>query len=207
MTEKSNILFDKESASALRELAASLGMCITRGPGAGKIGNIKALLVQLADAYQQDRNTVKSAMERIIMLLHPPHFERYMTLPEAEALVRGMNHDETSYRQKDALAADAMKKRLVDKGDEMDNAVRLYNAHKDPFEDMDLSKQHVVIHYDMPGFFVVSGNCPDEEFSTYLPTGGNAEMTLYAGRRIGLNAHGNTLYERTDHLPEWNHLR
>lgn len=62
----SNIIFDEQSAVSLRELAASLGFFITRGPGSGTVGNIKALMVALGKAYDNDKPTTTETMKQLV---------------------------------------------------------------------------------------------------------------------------------------------
>jgi hypothetical protein len=51
--KKSTIFVDEADAATLRELAAALGFTISRGPGAGEMGNIRALLQHIAAAARQ----------------------------------------------------------------------------------------------------------------------------------------------------------
>lgn len=46
--KKSTIFIDEPDAATLRELAAALGYTISRGPGAGQTGNIRALMSYIA---------------------------------------------------------------------------------------------------------------------------------------------------------------
>ena len=63
--EMSPIFLKKKHADPLRDLAASLGYLITRGPGTGEIGNSKALLEKLSEAYVQSPERVKLVIEQI----------------------------------------------------------------------------------------------------------------------------------------------
>jgi hypothetical protein len=66
MTEQANIIFSAEAAASLRDLAASLGFYINRGPGSGEIGNIKAMLNQLARVYEQSPEVVQAFMLMLV---------------------------------------------------------------------------------------------------------------------------------------------
>ncbi|HET8630121.1 MAG TPA: hypothetical protein VFL91_22085 [Thermomicrobiales bacterium] len=56
MVNKPRTTFDisREDMASLRELAAALGLFTSRGPMAGQIGNITALLTRLARAQRRD---------------------------------------------------------------------------------------------------------------------------------------------------------
>lgn len=120
---------------------------------------------------------------------------RGMTMAEADALALGLDPDKMTGEELIALHAEQQAKRetalLADPMHE-DTATRFWRSHRDPFEALDGSRQHVIIDNDKPGVFVVSGNCPDVEFSTFV------EDMPVMGKRIGLNKHGNTVYERMD---------
>lgn len=66
MAEKSNIIFDESSAVSLRDLAASLNFYTSRGPGAGEIGNIKAMLDKLAQVYEHSPEIVQAMMSMLV---------------------------------------------------------------------------------------------------------------------------------------------
>ncbi len=60
-----------EEMVSLRELAASLGFYTSRGPGAGTIGNITALLSAIAEAHRQDPKSVAAMMRGLLGDVHP----------------------------------------------------------------------------------------------------------------------------------------
>ncbi|MDP9380749.1 MAG: hypothetical protein M3Q29_11495 [Chloroflexota bacterium] len=55
-----------EEMDSLRNLAASLRYYTTRGPGAGQIGNITALLSALAAAYARQPDAVQTALHGLL---------------------------------------------------------------------------------------------------------------------------------------------
>lgn len=55
-----------EQMAALRDLAASLGLVITRGPGAGEIGNVSALMARLAESHRAAPTATHEAISEII---------------------------------------------------------------------------------------------------------------------------------------------
>jgi hypothetical protein len=67
---KANIIFDKQSAIRLRNLAASLEMFIQRGAGTGTVGNIRELMQEIADAYAVDPSTTTACIKKIIQVNH-----------------------------------------------------------------------------------------------------------------------------------------
>lgn len=66
MAEQANIIFDAQAAASLRDLAASLGLYINRGPGSGEVGNIKAMLNQLAKVYEQSPEVVQAMFQMLL---------------------------------------------------------------------------------------------------------------------------------------------
>jgi hypothetical protein len=65
-SEKTALFMEEDTASQLRDLAASLNFYITRGPGAGKVGNIKMLIEQVARRYQQSPEITRTAMQQLL---------------------------------------------------------------------------------------------------------------------------------------------
>jgi hypothetical protein len=55
----------REDMASLRALAASLGLFISRGPGAGELGNITQLLTRLAVAYRSDPAGTAIVLQRL----------------------------------------------------------------------------------------------------------------------------------------------
>ena len=55
----------REDMASLRELAATLGLFISRGPGAGELGNITQLLTRLAVAYRHDPAGTSAMLQRL----------------------------------------------------------------------------------------------------------------------------------------------
>ena len=55
----------REDMASLRALAASLGLYISRGPGAGELGNITQLLTRLAVAYRHDPADTAIVLQRL----------------------------------------------------------------------------------------------------------------------------------------------
>lgn len=183
MAQLNFYLADDIDPSAIRqklnEIAAQLGYKGKAGPTAGD-GNAASMLVALAKG-------------EIVMPT------RGMTMAEADAIALGLDPDTMTGDELQALHEQQQAKReaaLLEDIHHEDNALRLWRSHRDPFADMDESRQHVIIDSDKPDQFTVSGNCPLDEFSTLLDTPRGTEV-LY-GRRIGLNSYGNTIYERLD---------
>ena len=65
----------REDMAALRALAAELGLVISRGPGAGELGNITQLLTRLAAAYRRDRARTVDGVATLVGL-PPPRDDR-----------------------------------------------------------------------------------------------------------------------------------
>jgi hypothetical protein len=62
-----NIIIDESTANSLRDLAASLGFYIKRGPGTReKIGNIKALLDRLGQVYGESPEVVQAMLQILV---------------------------------------------------------------------------------------------------------------------------------------------
>lgn len=57
-TFKTAIFLKDEDAATLRQAAERLGVYIPKGPGAGKLGNIRALVTLIAEAYRRDPDAV-----------------------------------------------------------------------------------------------------------------------------------------------------
>jgi hypothetical protein len=55
----------RDDMASLRALAASLGLFISRGPGAGELGNITQLLTRLAVAYRHDPEGTSVMLQRL----------------------------------------------------------------------------------------------------------------------------------------------
>jgi hypothetical protein len=60
-----DIRIQKREAGHLRMLAASLGLVIRRGIGAGEVGNISELMEEIADAYEIDPDAVIALVRQI----------------------------------------------------------------------------------------------------------------------------------------------
>lgn len=71
-TDKRRTSFDLtgEEMAALRELAAALGYMTTRGPGAGQIGSITAMLARLARTYDERPKDTALRFEEILQVQH-----------------------------------------------------------------------------------------------------------------------------------------
>src|SRR5260370_19743533 len=65
-SEKTALFLEESTATQLRDLAASLCLHITRGPGAGMVGNIKMLFEYVARGYQQSPEITRAAMEQLL---------------------------------------------------------------------------------------------------------------------------------------------
>lgn len=165
----------KQIRQQLNTIAAGLGYTAKAGPNGS--GGAAAMLAAIANK------------EITVMPT------RGMTMAEADAIALGLDPDKMTGEELQALYEQQQAKRDAARQEDIhheDNAVRLWRSHRDPFEALDGSRQHVVIDNDKPGFFVVSGNCADAEFSTFV------DDVMVLGRRVGLNSYGNTIYERLD---------
>jgi hypothetical protein len=62
-----NIIIDESTSKLLRDLAASLGFYITRGPGASEqMGNIKAMLDRLGQVYAESPEIVRAMLQILV---------------------------------------------------------------------------------------------------------------------------------------------
>lgn len=66
MAKTTNIIFDESTATPLRDLAASLGFYIKRGPGTGEIGNIKAMLERMGQVYEESPEIVQALLQILV---------------------------------------------------------------------------------------------------------------------------------------------
>jgi hypothetical protein len=67
-TPRTSLYVTPAERRALRELAAALGLTVSRGPGAGELGSVAALASRLAAAYARDPAGTR---ERVAALLGP----------------------------------------------------------------------------------------------------------------------------------------
>lgn len=59
------VFLEEDYAEPLRDLAASLNLYITRGIGSGKIGNVKSVVVRLAEVYQRYPATIIDLLQPV----------------------------------------------------------------------------------------------------------------------------------------------
>ena len=66
MTKHATTFLPEDTGRELRDLAAAVGIRITRGPGTGEIGSIRGLCVALGKAYKSNPDEVAAALSKLL---------------------------------------------------------------------------------------------------------------------------------------------
>ncbi len=74
-TKTNTVHLTRDEMTALRSLALAFGLTVPKGPGAGELGNVRALLASFARAYQEDPDFVIAQLAPLV------HEEEHLAEP------------------------------------------------------------------------------------------------------------------------------
>jgi hypothetical protein len=66
-TKTNTVHLTRDEMTALRAIAKAFGLMLPKGPGAGELGNVRALIACLASAYYRDNTTTIRRLAPLIL--------------------------------------------------------------------------------------------------------------------------------------------